>query len=308
MRATVLPQYGEPERLVVAELPAPAPAPGQILVRTAASAVNPVDLAVRSGSAAEYVKLPFPMVLGWDLSGVVEALGEGVTRFAVGDRVVAMSAQMATGIGTHAELVALDAAIAAPAPRGADLVHAAALPLAGLTADQALEVLGAESGSSLLVTGAVGAVGGFAVQLAAARGIRVTALVRPGDEELARSLGASEVLTSDEPLPRGTVDALFETAGYAGAVAAVRDGGRAVSIVPAAAPEAERGIEVKMSFVEQDGERLAKLSGLVEAGTLTLRVADVLDFADAALAHKRLAAGGTRGKLLLAPLPPAAAN
>ncbi|MFD6971413.1 NADP-dependent oxidoreductase [Streptomyces sp. NPDC059979] len=302
MRATVLPQYGEPEQLTVAELPAPSPAPGQILVRTAASAVNPVDLAVRSGSAAEYVKLPFPMVLGWDLSGVVEALGEGVTRFAVGDPVVAMSAQMATGIGTHAELVALDAAIAAPAPQGSDLAHAAALPLAGLTADQALEQLGDLAGSSLLITGGVGAVGGFAVQLAAARGARVSVLVRPGDEELARSLGADEVLTSDRPLPEGVFDAVLETAGHAGVVTAVRDGGRAVSIVPAAAPEAERGIEVRMSFVEQDGNRLDRLARLVEAGTLTLRVADVLDFADAPLAHKRLAAGGVRGKLLLAPL------
>lgn len=301
MRATVLPEYGGPELLVVAELPVPEPGPGQILVRTAASAVNPVDLEVRSGSAAEHIRHPFPMVLGWDLAGTVAGVGEGTGRFAVGDEVVAMSAQMATGVGTHAEYVALDAALAAPAPAGVDLVHAAALPLAGLTADQALELLAPEPGSTLLVTGAVGAVGGFAVQLAAARGVRVLAHVRPGDEESARALGAETVITSDRPVSAGVADALLETAGLPGTLAAVRDGGRAVSIVPTAAPAAERGIDVRMSFVEQDGERLARLSRLVEDGVLTLRVGGVHGLDGVGAAHRLLAAGGTRGKLLITP-------
>ncbi|MGC5362136.1 NADP-dependent oxidoreductase [Streptomyces sp. DT24] len=301
MRATVLPKYGDPELLTVAELAMPSPGPGQILVRTAASAVNPVDIEVRSGRAAANVNQPFPLVLGWDLAGTVVDLGEGTDRFAVGDRVVAMSAQMATGVGTHAEYVALDSALAAPAPEGVELTHAAALPLAGLTADQALELLAPEPGSTLLITGAVGAVGGFAVQLAVARGVTVLALVRPSDTVAVRALGAHTVLTDDEPLPAGIADALLDTAGLPGAIAAVKDGGQAVSIVPTAAPGPERGITVRMSFVEQDGERLDRLGRLVEKGVLTLRIADSVGLSGVGAAHRRLAAGGTRGKLLVVP-------
>ncbi|MEY9214834.1 NADP-dependent oxidoreductase [Thermobifida halotolerans] len=301
MRAVILEGYGGPERLRTAQLPDPRPGPGQILVRAAASAVNPVDLEVRSGSAAANVSASFPMILGWDLSGEVVETGPGVSRFAVGDRVIAMSAQMATGVGTHAELVALDEAIAAHAPRGVSLRGAAALPLAGLTAAQALAVLDPSPGQTLLVTGAVGAVGGYAVQLATARGIEVVAYVRPQDTALAHELGAKQVATDGASLPTAACDLLLETAGVPEAISAVRDGGRAVSIVPSAKPEPERGIEVRMSFVEQDGAGLADLARLVEQGVLTLRVAEVFDYERAPEAHRRMAAGGTRGKLLVTP-------
>lgn len=302
MRALTLPQYGDPDQLTVAEVPRPVPGPGQILVRTAATAVNPVDLLVRSGALADSLAHPFPLILGWDLSGTVEAVGEGTERFAPGDRIVAMSAQYATGVGTHAEYVALDAALAAPAPTTVDLVHAAALPLAGLTAYQALERAALRDGETLLVSGAVGAVGGFAIQLAASRGTRVIALARPQDAGLARELGAESVISSAEPVPSGIADVLLETAGIAPRViGAVRDGGRAVSVYAPEPPKEERGITVSQTFVEQDGDQLAILSGLVDEGVLTLRVAAVSDFAGGPEAHRRLAAGGTRGKLLLTP-------
>ncbi|MEV7522671.1 NADP-dependent oxidoreductase [Streptomyces sp. NPDC091371] len=302
MRALTLPEYGDPSRLTVSELPVPAPRPGQILVRTAGTAVNPVDLLVRSGELAGSIGHPFPLILGWDLSGTVEEVGEGVDRFAPGDRIVAMSAQYATGVGTHAEYVALDAALAAPAPRSVDLVHAAALPLGGLTAYQALEKAAPRPGETLLITGPVGAVGGFATQIAAARGVRVIALARPEDAALARELGAAEVYSSEEPVPSGVADVLLETAGIAPRViGAVRDGGRAVSIYAPEPPKAERGITVLQTFVEQDGDQLAVLSGLVDEGVLTLRVAEVSDLAEGPEAHRRLAAGGTRGKLILTP-------
>ncbi|MFK4071461.1 NADP-dependent oxidoreductase [Streptomyces sp. NPDC029674] len=301
MRASTLPRYGDPELLTVAELPRPTPAPGQILVRVAASAVNPVDLEVRSGAAAGNIRHGFPMILGWDLSGVVEECGPGVDRFTAGDRVVAMSAQMATGVGTHAQYVALDAELAAPAPRTARLPHAAALPLAGLTAHQALELLDPPAGGTVLVTGATGAVGGFAVQLAVSRGLKVLAFGRPDDADRLRALGAHETYSDEHPVPPGAADALLETAGLPASVAGVRDGGRAVSIVPTAPPVAERGIDVRMSFVEQDGRRLEKLSALVDEGVLTLRVAATFPLAEVGEAHRRLAAGGSRGKLLISP-------
>ncbi|MEH0420802.1 NADP-dependent oxidoreductase [Streptomyces sp. B21-083] len=301
MRALTLSAYGDPEVLTVSDLPAPVPGPGQILVRTAASAVNPVDLWARSGALAGSIKHPFPLILGWDLSGTVEAAGKGVIRFSPGDQVVAMSAQLATGIGTHAEYVALDASLAAPAPRTVDLVHAAALPLAGLTAYQALERIAPQPGEKLLVTGAAGAVGGFAVQLAAARGVEVIALVRPEDADLARELGARQVLSSGAEVPTGIADVLLETAGIAPkAMRAIRDGGRAASIT-AQPPTAERDITVLPTFVEQDGDQLAVLSRLVDEGVLTLRIAEVGGFGFGPEAHRKLAGGGIRGKLLLIP-------
>ncbi|MEU6991760.1 NADP-dependent oxidoreductase [Streptomyces sp. NPDC046465] len=301
MRASTLPRYGGPELLTVAELPRPTPGPGQILVRVAASAVNPVDLEVRSGAAADNIGHGFPMILGWDLSGVVEECGPGVDRFAAGDRVVAMSAQMATGVGTHAQYVALDAGLAATAPHTAELPHAAALPLAGLTAHQALERLAPPAGGTVLITGATGAVGGFALQLAASRGLKVLAFGRPDDADRLYALGAHEAYSGENPVPPGAADALLETAGLPASIAGVRDGGRAVSIVPSAPPVAERGIDVGMSFVEQDGQRLEVLCGLVNEGVLTLRVAATFPLAEVGDAHRRLAAGGSRGKLLISP-------
>ncbi|MCU7707021.1 NADP-dependent oxidoreductase [Streptomyces albidoflavus] len=301
MRASVLPRYGAPELLTVAELPRPVPGPGQILVRVAASAVNPVDLEVRSGSKSGHITHDFPMILGWDLAGVVEECGTGVTRFAPGDQVVAMSAQLATGVGTHAQYVALDAGLAARAPHTAELAHTAALPLAGLTAHQALEALAPPDGGTVLITGAAGAVGGLAVQLAVRRGLKVLAHGRPGDADRLYALGADEAFSSERPVPPGAADGLLETAGLPGAVAGVRDGGRAVSIVPLAPPVSERGVEVRMSFVEQDGRRLEELSGLVDQGVLTLRVDRTYPLAEVGAAHRRLAAGGSRGKLLISP-------
>ena len=299
MRAVMISEYGEPEVLKTGELPVPEVGPGQILVRTAGSAVNPVDLEVRSGSARNNVSVPFPMVLGWDLSGDVAAVGTEVEDFTPGDRVVAMSAQMGTGVGTHAEYVALPAAIAARAPRTAGLPEAAALPLAGLTAAQALERLSPQPGQSLVVTGAVGSVGGYAVQLAVLRGLDVVAHVREQDREQAEALGARRVVTGAGP--GLDADLLLDTAGEPASVAHVRDGGRAVSIVPTRPPVAERGISVAMSFVEQDGAGLAVLSDLVDQEKLTLRVGGRYGFDEAASAHRRLAAGGSRGKLLILP-------
>ncbi|GIJ27883.1 NADPH:quinone reductase [Micromonospora qiuiae] len=289
MRAVMLYEYGDPALLRVEDRPAPTAGPQQILVRVAAAAVNPVDLQVRSGENAAHVRVPFPMILGWDLAGTVVEVGAGVSAFKPGDRVVAMSAQMATGVGTYAELVALDAALAAPAPGSVPLAHAAALPLAGLTAEQALDALDLPAGRTILVTGAAGSVGGFVVELARMRSLEVIAHGRPGDTGT-----VSEI-------PTGVADGWIDTAGLPEAIKGVRDGGRVVSIVPTAAPVAERGIEVRMSFVEQDGLRLAHLSKLVDEGVLTIRVGEVFDFAEAPVAHARLAAGGSRGKLLLTP-------
>ncbi|MDH6228329.1 MULTISPECIES: NADP-dependent oxidoreductase [Streptomyces] len=302
MRAVVLTTYGGPERLSVSEIPEPAaPDPDGVLIRTAAAAVNPVDLQTRAGLHAGHSACHPPMVLGWDLAGTVTAVGGAVTGFRVGDRVVAMSAQMATGRGTYAEVVALPADIVAHAPASVPRTVAAGLPLAGLTARQALGLLALPEGSSVLVTGAVGSVGGLAVQLARLRGLTVVAQVRSArDEDHARALGADRVVDAAH-LPVAGVDGLLETAGLPEAIGAVRDGGRVVTVVPRRVPAAERGVHVAVSHVEQDGRGLSELSALVDAGELRLRAAREFGFEEAAEAHRRLAAGGVRGKLLLLP-------
>jgi len=298
MRAIVMHDFGGPDVLRLAEIAATAPGPGQVRVAVAAAAVNPVDIQTRRGIDREHIRAPFPMILGWDLAGTVEAVGDGVAAWGPGDRVVAMSAQAATGVGTYAEKVTLDAALLAPAPVSVELAVAAALPLAACAARQALGLLGLAPGDTLLVTGGVGAVGGFAAH----QGLRVVAGVRPRDVDLARRLGADDVLDQDTPTDRLTprVDGILHTAGDTGVIAALRDGGRFVSVTTL--PPLRRGVTPRMSYVEQDGAALAELSALVDAGVLTLRVADIMPLQAAAEAHARLEAGGVRGKLLLSPL------
>ncbi|MEU0254194.1 NADP-dependent oxidoreductase [Streptomyces sp. NPDC006184] len=302
MRAIVLDAFGGPNRLTVRTLPLP-PAPGahEILVRTVAAAVNPVDLQTRAGLHASHSSVELPMILGWDVAGVVEATGSAVTFLRAGDRVIAMSAQMATGRGTYAERVVLPADLAAPAPRSIPLEEAAALPLAGLTALQALDRLALAPGERLLVTGALGAVGACATQLAVLHGVHVTAHVRdPRRAHEAKALGADHVCTQRELIPR-SCDAMLDTAGLPELIETVRPGGRAISIVPTRPLPHQGDIATATSHVEQSGEQLARLVRLVDDGQLRLRPGLRLAFEQARRAHELLAGGGLNGKVLLLP-------
>ncbi|MGW2836209.1 NADP-dependent oxidoreductase [Streptomyces sp. NPDC001493] len=291
-------RYGPPEVLTVADLAEPRPGPGEILIRVAAAAVNPVDLAVRRGDIPSPV---LPAVVGWDVSGTVVGVGSGATRFREGDRVIASRSPLATGAGVSAEYVALDETLAAHAPGNTALADAAALPLAALTAGQALARLGAEFSGRLLVSGAAGAVGGYLVQLAALRGPGPAGLSRASDTRTVGALGAAEVFSDAHPPKDGSFDAVIDAAGRPETVAAVRDGGRFISLTPFAVPQAERDIDVEVYGVRTDGAQLDTLARHVEAGGLTLRIAHVLSFEEAPRAHALLEAGGTRGKILLAP-------
>lgn len=303
MQALVITEFGEPEVLAVREIPKPTAAAGEVLVEVAAVALNPVDLQVRAGvGAANYAVQP-PMIVGYDLSGVVCETGPGVREFQVGDQVVAMSAQAFTGLGTAAQYVAIGEGLVGRAPGRVPLPHAAALPLAGLTADKSLVKTGLVAGQTLLVVGAVGAVGGLAVQLARQRGIRVLGMGREKDAGKILDLGAERVFTDTETVPTGVADATLDTAGVPDAIATVRDGGRFVSIVPQSVPETTGSVDVVVSFADQDGPALTRLSALVDEGLLTIRVAKSFPFARAASAHRELGAGGVRGKVLLIPPP-----
>ncbi|MCF3132540.1 NADP-dependent oxidoreductase [Streptomyces olivochromogenes] len=297
MRAAVVTEFGGPEVVEIVESELPEPGAREVRIKVAAAALNPVDAGVRAGFFGGAGRR---IGLGWDVAGTVDAVGVDGGAWSVGDEVVALHYGMAKPLGTHAEYVVVDTDAVAKAPTTADAAHAATLPLNALTAAQALDLLELSVGQSLLVTGAAGAVGGFAVQLAAHRGIEVTAVAREGDEELVRSLGAARFTTA-EAAP-GEADAVLDAA-FLGerALEWVRDGGAYVGVRPGAHPASVRGVRTTAVEVDADGARLAELSRLVDEGVLTLRVAETYGLDEAAKAHARLAEGGVRGRLVLVP-------
>ncbi|MGI5128745.1 NADP-dependent oxidoreductase [Pseudonocardia sp. CA-107938] len=312
MRAVVVDEPGGPDAAVLVEVAVPEPGPGQVRIRVRAAAVNPVDGFVRSGAAtAAGLVVPRDRLgLGWDVAGEIDAIGDGVAGFAVGDAVIGLADRLDVPTAAYAEWIVLDADAVAPAPAGWSAVEAATLPLNALTAAQALDVLDLVAGSTALVTGAAGAVGGYAVELAVAAGLRVVAVAGADDEKLVRSLGAERFVPRDAErlgaavraqVPGG-VDGVLDAA-VVGVAAhdALRGGGAFVSVHLGSAPPPLRGSRVTRVAVRADGRRLRQLSELAAAGRLTARVADVLPLAQAAEAHRRLADGGLRGRLVLTP-------
>jgi NADPH:quinone reductase-like Zn-dependent oxidoreductase len=308
MRAVVVRKFGGPEVLESVAVPVPEPGPGQVRIRVTAAAVNPVDVATRAGWLTEAGVIPPREVLGlgWDVAGVVETgfgLGSG---FRVGDAVIGLRDRIATPLGAYAEQIVLDVSAVAPAPEGFSPAEAATLPLNALTAAQALDLV--ETDGTVLVTGAAGAVGGYAVALAHARGLRVVAVASGGDAALVRGFGAEFVARGPalgdrvRALVPGGVDAVLDTALLGlDALEAVRGGGEFVAFAAGAAPIPLRGVRVRNVWIRADGARLAELAKLAEKGVLPVRVAGVLPLSKAAEAHERLAAGGLRGRIVLTP-------
>ncbi|GAA4552972.1 NADP-dependent oxidoreductase [Pseudonocardia xishanensis] len=309
MRAVGVNEWGGPEALEIVEVPEPHAGPGQVRVRVRAAAVNPTDTGVRDGSRAEQQrKDPPPYVPGMDAAGIVDELGEGAGGgLALGDAVMAIVVPDGTH-GAYSELVVVPAGSVVPAPAGADHVHAATLPMNGLTARRALDLLDPAPGSTIGVTGAAGAFGGYVVQLAAAAGLRVVADASEADEALVKGLGADVVVRRGD----GVAQRMLEAAGPVDVLAdgslqgdelipAVRDGGRIATVRGYEGPP-ERGISwhpVRVREIAEDRERLDALRVLAESGAVTLRVADTYPAERAAEAHTRLEAGGTRGRLVL---------
>lgn len=274
-------ELGGPEVLKPVTLPRPEPGLGEILVRVHAASVNPVDSYGRE--AGMFVSAP-PFVLGWDVSGTVEAVGPGVTLHQPGDEVFGML-PFPHGHGAHAQYAVGPARVFVPKPARLDHVHAAALPLAGLTAWQALvETAHVGEGSRVLINGAAGGVGHLAVQIAKARGAYVIAVASAAQADFVRSLGADEVIdytTTDITEAAHDVDAVLETIGEdypAKALKVLKPGGILVSTLghtlpPVAAEAAERGVRLAGLFVEADRLGLTALADLVASGHLTPTVA-----------------------------------
>jgi NADPH:quinone reductase-like Zn-dependent oxidoreductase len=296
--------------LRVLDLPEPEAGPGEVRIRVHAAAVNPTDTLLRSGGQRRRMKdVPPPYVPGMDAAGVLEQVGEAaVTDLRPGDRVMAIVVPRGAH-GAYAERIVVPAESVARVPAGASDAEAASLPMNGLTARLALDVLDLEPGQTLAVTGAAGALGGYTIQLARADGLRVVADAAPRDEQLVKELGADIVLPRGDDFPQqvrtavpdgvhGLVDAALLDRRT---LPAVRDGGR-IATVRGFSDDGERGVTFHPVMVRDYAREQAKLDGLrqqVEAGQVTLRVARTLPAEQAAEAHRLLEAGGVRGRLVI---------
>jgi NADPH:quinone reductase-like Zn-dependent oxidoreductase len=310
MKAIGVIEFGGPDSLQVVELPDPKPGPGEVVVRVLAATVNPTDTYIPNGARAEMLRRdPPPYVPGMDAAGIVEAIGEGGgADLNVGDRVMAVVVPRGSH-GAYSERIALPVESVVHAPAGSTHAEASTLPMNGLTARLSLDLLDLPAGSTIAVTGAAGAVGGYVVQLAKADGLRVVADAAPADETLVRQLGADIVVArGDDVADRvraavpGGVDGLVDGALLDQAVVpAVRDGGR-IATVRGYTGQEERGITIHPVWVRtyaREREKLDRLRQQAEAGQITLRVARTFRAEQAPDAHRVLAAGGTRGRLVL---------
>ena len=307
MKAVTIPRFGGPEVLTVQELPDPSPRPDEVVVRVRAATVNPTDLGLRAG--AWPLKTPPPYIPGMELAGTVEAVGAWVTDVRIGMRVLGIVVPQRPAGGAQAELVPLPWDSVAEIPEGITWEEAATLPMNGLTVYRALDLLNLPRGATLGVTGSAGAVGGYAIQMGRERGLRIIADAAPQDVDLIRSLGADTVVERGEEVaarmrevyPDG-VDALLDASVQGEEVlGAVRDGGQ-MAVVRGWRGESRRGIQIHpVSVVDyaRNRDALTDLARLAQRGVLTLRVAATMRPAEAGEAHRRFAAGGVRGRLVI---------
>src|SRR5690242_15704683 len=299
MKAVRYHSYGDSGVLVYEDADRPGAGPGQVVVKVAGAAFNPVDVAIRAGFMQQVFPLAFPHIPNFDVAGVVAEAGEGVSGWSAGDTVVAFLPMTAP------------AALAA-APRTVDLADAAALPSAGLTAWQSLfEHAGLKEGQRVLINGAGGAVGGYAVQLAKQAGAIVIATASARSADRVRSYGADQIIGyTATPLPQAVAGQRFDavlnlvrtdaeqTAGLADLAA---DGGAFVSTTTAGPENPGRGVRTVRVYVRSDAGQLAGLVDRVDAGDLKIDVAERRPLADLPAVHDQAAAGQLSGKTILKP-------
>ncbi len=307
MRAIIQESHGGPEVLHETRVPRPEPGPGEILVAVRAAGVNPTDWKHRA--QAGFVDR-LPLILGWDVSGVVEAVGYGVTLFAPGEEVFGML-PYPHGSGSHAEYVVGPARAFTRKPTVIDHVQAGALPLVSLTAYQALiDTAGIGPGQRVLIHAAAGGVGHVAVQIAKAHGAYVIGTASAPKHDLLRELGADEVVdyrTTDVAEAVDDVDMVLDPLGgetRARSVGLLRPGGTLVSLLSGGSPEeaaraAERGVRTATMLVEADHAGMNAVADLVAAGALRPRVEATFPLAEAAAAHRLGETGRTTGKIVL---------
>lgn len=303
MRAITYDQYGGPSVLRLGEVTdAPAPREGEVRIAVRAAGVNVWDVKVRSGSMAEFVPSRFPVVPGQDAAGVVDAVGAGVTGVSVGDEVLGL------GRSTNAEFALLREVAAKPPELSWE--DAAAIPTAAETAARGLNGLGVTAGQTVVVTGASGGVGSFAVQLAIARGARVIGTASPRQHAFVRSLGATPVAYGNglerriRALAPVGVDAAFDVSGLnavASLIPLTGDASRVLTIADFAA--AKHGVLVSDGSTGRASEAIAEVAQLAAAGRFTVRLGAVLPWTEVARAHELVESGHSGGRVVLSVAP-----
>lgn len=304
MKAIVARHYGGPEVLELTETDTPKAGPGSVVVRVRAAGVNPVDWHLVAGHLDSVLKVTLPLIPGFDVAGVVEAVGQDVTGFSVGDEVFGYVRTDEVQHGTFAQFVSAPASTLARKPASLSWQEAAGVPLAGLTALQSLDRVGVTSGETVLVHAAAGGVGSLAVQIATAKGARVIGTASERNHDFLRSLGAEPVTYGDglaervrQLAPEGIDAAVDCVGGDAVAVSQelLKDRSRIASIVD---PEVVRrgGHQV---WTQADSTDLAELAALADSGQLQIHIDRVLPLADAAEAFRLSQTQRVRGKIIL---------
>lgn len=304
MKAIIAKSYGGPEVLEHTDRPDPKVGPDSFLIRVKAAGVNPVDWKIVAGYLDPMMDVHFPLIPGWDVAGVVEAVGADATEYAVGDEVIGYVRRDEVQHGTYAELVAAPVRTLARKPASLSWQQAAGLPLAGLTAYQSLKRVDAKAGETVLVHAAAGGVGSLAVQIAVAQGARVIGTASERNHDFLRSLGAEPVTYGDgladrvRALAPEGVDAAVDFVG-GGAVEVsqelLRDRSRVASIADGEA----KNKGGHMVWVRPDTADLTALGALADAGKLTVPVEVIFPLPEAAEAFRRSMAGRARGKIVL---------
>ena len=311
MKAVQFHEVGGPEVLRYDDVEQPNPGAGQVRLRVAASAFNPADAGMRAGAMPVPIELPH--VPGYDVSGTVDAVGEGVDEAAIGDAVIGFLPLERNGGAADYVIAPAEAVVAAPT--SIPLADAAALPSVALTAWQALfDDGGLEPGQRVLIVGAGGAVGKYAIQLAKRAGVYVIATASPRSIDLVRAAGADEIIDhtdTDTDLLAAVdeqVDVLLNLAPIepeqlTAYVAAVRDGGVVVNTIPPLATPGDeaRGVRASTVFVRPNRERLAELVSLVDAGALVVEVTRRIPLTELPALHAEAAAGLVAGKVIVLP-------
>ena len=306
MKAVRMHEYGAPEVLKYEDAPRPEPASGEVLVRVHAAAVNPVDWKIRAGYTKGFLDYTLPLIPGWDLSGVVESVGSAVSDWKPGDEVYARPDLSRNG--SYAEYIAVKATELGRKPKSIDHVQASAIPLAALTAWQALfDAAGLSAGQRVLIHAAAGGVGTFAVQLAKWKGAYVIGTASARNHAFLRELGADETIDYNQVRFETVVhdvdvvlDAMAgETRDRSWQV--LKKGGILVSILgaPSAEAAAAHGVRQAGVFVQPNRAQLEEIAKLVDAGKLRPIVEEVLPLSEAARAHAKNQTLHTRGKLVL---------
>jgi NADPH:quinone reductase-like Zn-dependent oxidoreductase len=308
MRAVQLNDWGI-ENIRAEDARDPVAAAGEVLIATEAATINPADLSMVSGRFASWLpaSISAPYTPGWDVAGRIVAVGDGVDASLVGSRAVGFSNWVEAGHGTQASLVALPRGNVATAACGLASAQLTTVSLNGLTAWAAIKELGLETGQTLVIAGAAGSVGGYALELAVARGIRVIAAVSGRDRDYVRNLGASEAAAREDgdlgavvrKFVPDVADALFDTTTSlaSAGLGAVKDGGMYVtSTTP---PESERGIRATKIYGLPDGDALQTLVDMATAGRLHTPVAREFNVGQARAAYEEFASGPHRGRIVL---------